>query len=345
MRLLVSVSCFAASVFLLCGPALCAQETPATASPKDPKELMLAAARLNNLTTSDTEPWHIKARWQILNEHGAATNEGTYEEFWGSSQSSKRVFTGKDFAQTEYTTAKGDFRTSSSHGNVPPVLISAHNDLISAIPDERTIEHTTYSAKPFANGNLKLTCISPALPGRVPAFCLGMDEPLLRVYSIPAYSSPTNVLYNQTLRFKNKVVAGDLKLASDGKIMFSLQIETLEPLDTNNEASFTPPSDAELAPIVRRVYISAGGAQGMIVHKVQPEYPVEARTERVVGTVSLQAVIGTDGKIKELKVTSGPAALQKAASEAVWQWRYRPYLLNGSPVEVVTMINVVFLIG
>ena len=56
----------------------------------------------------------------------------------------------------------------------------------------------------------------------------------------------------------------------------------------------------------------------------------------------LKAVIDTDGTIKELSVVSGPELLQQAALDAVKQWRYRPYLLNGDPVEVGTTINVIF---
>jgi protein TonB len=62
----------------------------------------------------------------------------------------------------------------------------------------------------------------------------------------------------------------------------------------------------------------------------------------VSGTVVLQGIIAKDGHIKNLKVVSGPSLLQDAALDAVRQWMYRPYLLNGEPVEVETTINVVF---
>jgi protein TonB len=63
---------------------------------------------------------------------------------------------------------------------------------------------------------------------------------------------------------------------------------------------------------------------------------------RIAGAVQLQATISRDGTIENLRVVSGPALLQAAALEAVRQWRYRPYLLNGEPVEVETTINVDF---
>jgi protein TonB len=89
-------------------------------------------------------------------------------------------------------------------------------------------------------------------------------------------------------------------------------------------------------------HISSGVAIGLLVHKVTPEYPSIARTIRLGGTVVLQATISKSGSIENLRVVSGPALLQQAAVEAVRQWRYRPYLLNGEPVKVETTVNVEF---
>jgi peptidyl-prolyl cis-trans isomerase A (cyclophilin A) len=101
----------------------------------------------------------------------------------------------------------------------------------------------------------------------------------------------------------------------------------------------------ETAPTPRRIYISAGVAQGMLVSKTPPVYPIDAKKAGVSGTVVLSAVIGTDGLIKNLRIVSGPHLLQQAAIDAANQWRYRPYLLNGDPVEVRTTINIIFTLG
>ena len=73
-----------------------------------------------------------------------------------------------------------------------------------------------------------------------------------------------------------------------------------------------------------------------------PEYPVAARQQGVQGTVVLNGVIGTDGHYKRLEVLAGPAMLQQPAMDAVRQWVYTPYLVEGKPVEVETDVNVVF---
>jgi TonB family protein len=92
----------------------------------------------------------------------------------------------------------------------------------------------------------------------------------------------------------------------------------------------------------QRVRVSQGVSEGMLVHAVAPVYPERARADRVQGRVILQAVIGRDGLIHDLKVVSGPTELAKAAIGAVQQWRYRPYVLKGEPVEVETEIQVNF---
>jgi periplasmic protein TonB len=93
---------------------------------------------------------------------------------------------------------------------------------------------------------------------------------------------------------------------------------------------------------VQRVRVSQGVTQGMVLHKVQPTYPPLARTARVQGSVLLAAVIGKDGTIQNLHVISGHPLLTQAALDAVRQWRYRPYILNGEPVEVDTQVTVNF---
>ena len=143
--------------------------------------------------------------------------------------------------------------------------------------------------------------------------------------------------------FIDHYVAGDLTVVRAGKTILSAHLASIETLDPVNDADFSPTSDAVALP--RRIHISAGVAQGLLERKVAPEYPSQARAQRAQGTIVLQALIGTDGRVKDLRAISGPPVLQKSAIDAVRRWRYRPYLLNGSPVEVMTTINVIFSVG
>jgi protein TonB len=86
-------------------------------------------------------------------------------------------------------------------------------------------------------------------------------------------------------------------------------------------------------------------AEASLLHKVQPAYPPLARQARVQGAVELRAIIGKTGAIENLVVVRGHPMLATAAVEAVKQWRYRPYLLNGEPIEVETDITVNFFLS
>jgi len=96
---------------------------------------------------------------------------------------------------------------------------------------------------------------------------------------------------------------------------------------------------------VKRIRVSQGVTQGMVITKIEPIYLKLAVMARVTGVVLVKAIISRDGTITELQVISGHPILVPAAIEAVKQWRYRPYLLNGEPVEVETSITVTFQIA
>lgn len=104
---------------------------------------------------------------------------------------------------------------------------------------------------------------------------------------------------------------------------------------------------ARVAPPARQAptHISSGVAAGLLLQRTLPQYPAIAKAMHVEGTVVLQATISKTGTIENLRVVSGPPLLQAAAVDAVKSWLYRPYLLNGEPVEVETTVNVVFTLG
>lgn len=90
------------------------------------------------------------------------------------------------------------------------------------------------------------------------------------------------------------------------------------------------------------VAVKADVMQNLIVHKVPPVYPVDAKKAHIQGKVQLDAIVGKTGEVEQLKVISGPKELQQSSLDAVRQWTYKPFLLNGAPVEVKTTINIIY---
>lgn len=107
-----------------------------------------------------------------------------------------------------------------------------------------------------------------------------------------------------------------------------------------SSAPLVPPSDAAPKP----VHISTAVAEGLIIKKVEPGYPPIAKDARLQGLVVLQAVIDKSGEIKSVKAVSGHPMLLPAAFDAFKQWKFRPYYLNGEPVEVETIFRFYFLL-
>jgi len=96
------------------------------------------------------------------------------------------------------------------------------------------------------------------------------------------------------------------------------------------------------APTPKRIRVPAQVAEANLIRDVTPEYPLEAGRKRIEGTVVLMAVIGKDGTVHDVRVESGLPLLAQAAIDAVKQWRYKPYLLNGEPVEIDSHITINF---
>jgi protein TonB len=93
---------------------------------------------------------------------------------------------------------------------------------------------------------------------------------------------------------------------------------------------------------IKRIRVASRVAEANLIHDVTPQYPPEAGRARIEGTVVLLAVIGTDGSVKDVRIESGLPILAQAAMDAVKQWRYKPYMIDGEPVEVDSRITINF---
>jgi TonB family protein len=142
--------------------------------------------------------------------------------------------------------------------------------------------------------------------------------------------------------------SGSVRSSADGKARTCLSGgETVVPplgiaaaAPYNNSAESKPIQSAEMK--AKRVRVSQGVSQALVVSMVQPTYPDEAKVARIQGTVAMRAVIGKTGDVEKLELISGHPMLAPAAMDAVKQWKYKPYLLNGNAVEVETQVTVNF---
>lgn len=113
-----------------------------------------------------------------------------------------------------------------------------------------------------------------------------------------------------------------------------------QPLSQASPPASSQQQAAEAVP--ERVQVLSGVMGGLLIKRVNPKYPQKARQNYIQGTVVLTAKISKQGDITDLELVSGDPLLAKAAIAAVKQWKYRPYLLQGKPVEVETRVQVNF---
>jgi TonB family protein len=315
---------------------------PAVAMPGDPKERMLLAARTNGLAGDDVKPWHLKATYRSLDDESKVKDEGTYEEFWVSSKKFKRTFIGTSFAQTEYGTDKG-ILVSGQQSPQPDFMNQLRNEFVNPIVIPEPIQRTKFELKQREVGGIKFDCLNTMTSAGIPwgtVSCLGLGKSILLINSS---QGGTQAIHSRAVKFQERYIAEDLRFARESKLLMTAHLDTIELLTKIEEALFQPPPDATVKPLT--VSLASGVTVGMLLKKVQPEYPRSAKPAFIQGTVVLQAKIGKDGRIVDLHVISGPSELQNAALDAVRQWVYRPYLLMGQPVDVLTTINVIFTLG
>jgi len=93
---------------------------------------------------------------------------------------------------------------------------------------------------------------------------------------------------------------------------------------------------------ISRLHMTEAPTSRLLVKKVEPDYPDDAKVAGVEGDVVFRIIIGTDGKVQEIHLRRGKPLLIKAAAKAVSKWQYRPYMFNGHAVEVETFATVRF---
>jgi TonB family protein len=319
-----------------------AQSIPPT--PSDPKERLELGRKLNGLQGVDT-PWHLEATYEVLDAAGKSKDKGTFEEWWVSEKRYKLAYHSAEFSQEEYGTDHGIFHTGDARWPSSPVnllqrTVSQPLPLHEVGEDwgERNFEHKL--------GAARLTCTALSYRGgkvdeNSPSFCFEPTKAILR------YSNTSNrtyqILFDNFVLFRGRLLARDVRLLFLGKLSLTVHIDTIEPLKETDLPSI--PVSANLVTVTKRVQLSAGETNAHLLKKAMPEYSATAKMQGVQGTVVLDAIISKDGYVREMHVLAGPPLLQKSAIDAVQQWLYKPYVVDGEAVEVETEVNVVFNLG
>jgi periplasmic protein TonB len=170
-------------------------------------------------------------------------------------------------------------------------------------------------------------------PAKPSASTKSSPSPKTTAKSAPSEPAPLVVKGGSVPSVKGKATVADVAAPSVIGVATGSSGELPPNLATNANAA---------KPVLQRLSISQGVSRGLLIKEVKPVYPQNALRLRRQGTVQLTATISKTGAVTSVKVLSGDEQFNKAATDAVKQWKYKPYLLNGEPIEVQTPITIDF---
>jgi len=343
------------SLFLLAAALPGLGQTAANAGPglpKDPREILAAAAPFYDFTSANLKPWHLKATYQLYDEKGGPSEQGTYEYWWASPKVYRSTWTRPGATHTDWHTADDKQAYLATGAALKFFEYKLQSALLSPLPEPGDLDpaKVRLERQVIGSKDAKSPCLMviPLMPqygkiqqvplGLFPTYCFDQEQPALRASY--AFGRAT-MQFNKIAKVQNRYLAREVLIFEGKNRILSATVDSLTYLNPTNSA-LTPSTGAKDVNL-DKVPISAAVAVGSLVKKQFPIYPQDAKDAYVSGTVVLQATIGTDGGIHDLRVVSTPwPSLAASALWSVSHWEYKPYLLNGEPVEVETTINVIY---
>jgi hypothetical protein len=355
---LFAASLLAASAFAQAPPSTPAFQTP-TQGQSDSAKINAFAHRIlgegfkiNSLQGDDIKPWHLKAQYQILEEGVPKPVPGTIEEWYQGPYQWKRAYqspeaqlTGAEWSvsRTSHYHAKpkteDGFDASRLHLRIAgPVASPLH--LAGYMKPEYELD-----AKRLTLSGVVLTCISVADPGRyaqpdnpdfvLPTMCFDPDTHLRVVIA-----GDTTIQYDDIQMFQDRSVARDVKVMVHGQLNAEIKVSTLEPMATSDADLVKPPSNAIAEPFT----IEPGFPVPESVFEVGASIPIPPEGFPFRGIVNVPVILQKDGSVKiNHDAPKGwvREEVVDAVDRAVVKWKYKPYLLDGQPIEVGMTIQYV----
>lgn len=313
------------------------------AIPKDPNKLMLLAMQLNGLSSMGTHPWHVKAKFQTFDADGKPKDQGAYEEWWAGPEQYKVSYTSSGFNQVHYENG-GKSLVTGDTGWAPLPQHMVEEYLVYPLPIGAQIARGIFAENDRKIGSFKLQCaqtknLSPLPDGRLADYCFASGIPAIRIES---FQGGMYVLFDQIVTAGGHYLAEQIVAQNSNLPIVKVNVDSLEFPSKIDDAVFAPIGKVSPAPVQRLQSLVLAGKR---IGGEDPHYPPLAKAQRIQGMVMLDAKITKAGTIGDLSVVSGPKELQKSAFDAVKTWKYKPYLLNGQPVDVRTEINVIYTMG
>jgi TonB family protein len=323
--------------------------------PKEPRAILEAARPLYDFSDPSLKPWHLKASYQLYDDQGNPSEQGTYEYWWASPKVYRSTWTRAGAVHTDWHTADDKHAYLDSGGHFSIFEYKLQSALFHPLPEDADLDPAKirFERQDLKMANVKIPCIMivPIMPqhgqtqvvplGLFPTYCFNPAAPALQIED--SFGTIAEYL-DHIVKVQGRYVPRDIKFFEGKQKVLFANVETIDGISATDPVF--APAPAAVSPKVDKIPVAAGLMVGMLLKKQQPVYPQDAKDAHVSGTVVLQATIGRDGRIHALHVLQAPwPSLVASALISVSKWEYKPYLLNGEPVEVETTINVIYSLG
>lgn len=321
--------------------------SPAIA-PSEVAEILSGISASQRLESLSTGPYHLAADFETFDIEGHSDGRGTLDAYWDGKNRWRRTVTYKGATQTMISNS-GIYQSSepfhSSAGE--RLLISS---LLDPIPrTDVSAGSPDFVIEGMKAGQLDLRCAvlrtkRPVISPDPTAYCVESGHYVLRLSEQPGHES---VIFNQTERFGAKLIPRTISVRQ-GKIergrLNVLILTEWQPDDQTFMRSAGMIGGGMVRSSDTRGALGVSG--GAIITAKEPRYPDGAAVTHISGTVVIACVINRQGAVSDAEVLSSPyKTLAKAALEAVQQWVYKPYVVDGQPTEVETTIDINFNLG
>ena len=315
-------------------------------TPTDPKERMELGQKVNGLRGLDPLPWHLKASYEVFDVEGKSRDKGTFEEWRVSAKQYKLAFHSAELSLEEYGTDHGIFRSGGQDWPASPAG-EVQLKVVQPVPLQWGVKKTEFKDAERAFGSLKLPCTAVVPEGAKEVGEDATEYCFARTNGVLLYSSDNKkafqTLYHHISAVHGQYVGTEIQELLGGRPWLSIHVETIESLDPAHLPDLTVAAGA--LPVNRRWDGSAVLQEGAPIKRTVPAYPMAAKAQREEGAVIVIALVSTDGHVKRAEALAGPPLLLKPATDAVRQWVYSPFSVDGEPVETEVKVRLEFRLG
>jgi TonB family protein len=336
----------------------------------DPRAILALASTRYNFSDPNLKPFRLKVTYQLYGDNDKPTERGIFEYWWAplnryfskyrlSWSRPSTAYTGWYLANGEYT-----YESKGEPLNLFEYKLQAM--LLAPMPRPAYFEQSQFGERQLRvveeeasfddSGGHCLTVIpnppqaaTPERAGKGSYATYCFDEKSTKLLSVYYPQERVLARFADVAQTQGKGLPRQLDIYDGKRKLLTAKIETIDVIDASDPA-FTPGGAATRAQVGNAgngypnlISVSPGVASTLLLKKLTPIYPAEAKKERIEGDVVLYGTLGTDGKTHFLRVVSAPSAsLAASAFWSVSQWEYMPYELNGRKAPVDTTIKITF---